>query len=491
MNSGRISAVVAHLLLLAGCAAGPDFQRPAAPGVKSYTREALPALTAAAPVRAGEAQKFLDGKEIDYQWWKTFQSPQLDALVERSLKTNPSVQAAQAALRQAHELVFAQQGFYYPTVQASVSPSRQSTSATISPVLNSGATVFNLYTAQLAVGYTPDVFGANRRQVEALRASAETQHFQLEATYLTLASNVVAAAMQEASLNAQIAATQEIIKANTQSLAILKKQFELGYAAGLDVAAAETALAQVEQSLPPLQKQLEQTHNMLAALAGRYPGDAAADRFELTALRLPQELPLSLPSKLVEQRPDVRAAEAQVHSASALVGVAVTNMLPQFTISAATGGAATVFSQMFATGNPFWAIAGNVSQTLFAGGTLLHRKRAAEAAFEQSTAQYKTTVISAFQNVADTLYALKADADALSAAAKAHQAAETSLSIVRRQLELGQVSGLVLLNAQQAYQQTVLALAQAQANRLMDTAALFQALGGGWWNRPDSIANKR
>lgn len=480
MNT-KLSAVA--LALLAGCAVGPDYRKPDAPRVESYTRSGFPAATANAPVSGGDAQKFLTGGNLDARWWTYFKSPQLDSLVEQALKKNPNVDAAQAALRQAHELVLAQQGFFYPTVQAGVSPSRQRNSATISPTLSSGDTIFNLYTAQVAVGYVPDVFGGNRRQVEALKASAEVQRFQLEATYLTLASNVVAAAIQEAGVRAQIAATREIIAANTKSLDVLRKQLALGYVAGIDVAAAETALAQAELTLPPLQRQLEQTRNMLAALAGRYAGESLPERFELAALTLPRDLPLALPSRLVEQRPDVRAAESQLHSASALVGVAVSNMVPQFAITAGAGGAATTFSQMFASGNPFWAIAGSVTQTLFAGGTLLHRKRAAEAAFEQAGAQYRSTVIGAFQNVADTLYALQADADALAAAVKAQRAAEISLELVRKQLELGQVNVLALLAAQQAYQQTVIAVAQAQAARLADTAALFQSLGGGWWNR--------
>ena len=489
---GTLALTALAAVAIAGCAVGPDFKRPAAPETTGYTRPAFPVQTKATDLSGGEAQIFLSGKDVSYQWWREFQSPRLNALVEQALKANPSVQAAQAALRQAHELVFAQQGFYYPVVQANASPSRQKTSATISPTLASGNTVFNLYTAQLSVGYTPDVFGGNKRQVEALEAGAEWQRFQLEATYLTLASNVVAAALQEASLRAQITATQNIIEVNTQSLDLLRRQFALGYVAGLDVAAVEAALAQVQQTLPPLQKQSEQTRNMLAALTGRFPGDGLADspteRFELAAIQLPRELPLSLPSKLVEQRPDVRAAEAQLHVASAQIGVAAVNRLPQFTISAAAGGAATVLGQILSGGNPFWALAGSVSQTLFAGGTLVHRQRAAEAAYDQAAAQYKGTVLSAFQNVADSLYALQADADALNAAAKAERAAQVSAALVRKQLDLGQVNLLVLLNSQQAYQQAVISRTQAQANRLMDTAALFQALGGGWWNRPVSIS---
>jgi NodT family efflux transporter outer membrane factor (OMF) lipoprotein len=474
--------------LVSGCAAGPDFERPAAPGIGDYTREPLSGKTVSADAAGGEEQKFVRDREISAQWWTLFQSPQLSTLVEKALKNNPSVHAAQAALRQARELVYAQQGSYYPTVQGNLSSSRQRTSATVSPTLNSNERLFNLHTAQVTVGYTPDVFGGLRRQVESLQAQADSQRFLLEATYLTLTSNVVAAAVQEAGLRSQIAAARGIIEANTKSLELLRRQFATGFVAGLDVAAQEAALAQAQQALPPLQKQLEQTRNLLAALTGRFPAEGSEEIFELSTLHLPDELPVSLPSKLVEQRPDVRAAEEQLHAASAEIGVAVANMLPQFTISAARGGTATVFSQMFADGNPFWSLAGSVTQTIFAGGTLLHRKRAAEAAFDQAAAQYRSTVIAAFQNVADALYALQADADALRAAANSERAAKVTLDLARKRLELGQVNYLSLLSAQQAYQQAVISRSQAQANRFTDTAALFQALGGGWWNRRNEPA---
>jgi NodT family efflux transporter outer membrane factor (OMF) lipoprotein len=412
----------------------------------------------------------------------------LNALIEKALKNNPSVQAAQASLRQAQELMYAQRGSYYPTVQASLASSRQRASAIVSPPLSSADTLFNLHTAQVTVGYVPDVFGGLRRQVESLQAQANAQRFLLEAAYLTLTSNVVAAAVQEAGLRLQIAATKQIVEFNTKSLELLRRQFAAGFVAGLEVAAQEAALAQAQQALPPLQRQLEQTRNLLSALAGRFPAEGSEETFELAALRLPDELPVSLPSKLVEQRPDVRAAEEQLHAASAEIGVAVANMLPQFTISAAKGGTATAFSQMFADGNPFWSVTGSVAQTLFAGGTLLHRKRAAEAAFDQAAAQYRSTVIAAFQNVADALNALQADADALRAAVNSERAAKKSLDLVTRQLQVGQVNYLALLNAQQAYQQALLNLSQARASRFADTAALFQALGGGWWNRSKDAA---
>jgi NodT family efflux transporter outer membrane factor (OMF) lipoprotein len=484
----HVLAALAAVTLAAGCAVGPDFQRPAAPAVDGYVREPMPEKTAAAEIAGGEEQRFVSDKDIPEQWWTLFQSPQLNALIEKALKTNPTLVAAQAALRQAVELVYAQQGAFFPTLQAGFVPSRQRTSNALSPPLSTNQLLYNLFTTQVTVGFTPDVFGGNRRQVESLQAQADFQRFQLQAAYVTLTSNVVSAAMQEASLRAQIAAEKAIIEIITQSLALVRQQFDLGYAARLDLAAQEAALAQAEQALPPLQKQLAQNRDLLIALAGSFPSEDLEESFDLTTLQLPQELPVSLPSKLVEQRPDVRAAEEQMHAASAAIGVAVANRLPQFTISAAYGGMATEFAQMFAHGNPFWSIAGNAMQTLFAGGTLLHQQRAAEAAFDQAAAQYRSTVITAFQNVADTLHALHNDAASLQAAAAAERAAKVTLDLTREQQQVGYANYLALLSAQQAYQQTLIGRVQAQANRFTDTAALFQALGGGWWNRPDDPA---
>jgi NodT family efflux transporter outer membrane factor (OMF) lipoprotein len=266
---------------------------------------------------------------------------------------------------------------------------------------------------------------------------------------------------------------------------LTRRRYELGDVAQLDVAAQEAALAQAQQALPPLQKQLEQTRNLLAALAGRFPSEAPEETFDLAALRLPQDLPVGLPATLVEYRPDVRVAEAQLHAASAQIGVAIANRLPQFTITAAYGGAATVLTKMFANGNPFWSVVGSVMQTLFDAGTLRHRQRAAEAAFEQAAAQYRSTVLSAFQNVADALYALHSDAEALQATVATEQATKKSLDLTLAAQQLGAVTYLQVLTAQQAYRQALLTRVQAQAARLSDVVMLFQALGGGWWNRPD------
>jgi NodT family efflux transporter outer membrane factor (OMF) lipoprotein len=361
----------------------------------------------------------------------------------------------------------------------------------LAPTLANSVLLFNLYQGQLSANWTPDIWGGNRRQVEALQAQADAQRFQLESTYLSLTANLVAAVVQEASLRAQIAATDDIIEAEKQSLAILNKQLSLGQVGGADVAAQQAALAQAEQLLPPLQKQLAQQRDLLTALAGRLPAEEITQTFNLDALQLPQDVPLSLPARLVEHRPDIRMAEENLHAASANVGVAIANMLPNITISGNAGTQATAMSALFVPGNQFWSAGASVTETLFDAGALLHKTRAARATLDQVAFQYRSTVITAFQNVADTLHALQSDADLLAAASRSEHAAADSVKITRRQLELGAVGYLALLNAQQTYQQALISRIQAQAARLTDTAALFQALGGGWWNRPEALADER
>ncbi len=475
-------------ILLAGCAVGPDFERPKAPDVERYTPKPLPVRTASAAVTGGAAQRFLADRGIPGEWWQLFHSAPLNALIDEALKANPTVAAAEAALRQAHELTLAGEGAFYPTIQAGFNASRNRTAASLSPATASGNLYYSLYSAQLSVSYVPDLFGGTRRQVEALAAEEENQRFQVEAAYLTLTANLVAAVVTEASVRGQIAAIEEIIDIQRQSLDILRSQLALGQAAGADVAAQEAALAQAQAALPPLGKLLGQQRHLLAVLIGRLPSEQPNSAFDLDSLHLPENLPVSLPSRLAEQRPDIRAAEAQLHGASAQIGVATANMLPQITLSANGGTTALMIGSLFGPGTAFWTVTANAAQTIFDAGTLLHRKRAAEAAFDQAAAQYKQTVLTAFQNVADVLQALQTDADGLVAAAAAERAAATSLEIARRQLASGAVNYLALLNAQNTYQQARSNLVQAQAARLADTAALFQALGGGWWNRGEPVS---
>jgi NodT family efflux transporter outer membrane factor (OMF) lipoprotein len=479
-----LGSLIGAALIVSGCAVGPNFKPPAPPAVQTYLPEPLPPQTTSASVTGGDAQRFVAGMNIPAQWWTLFQSPALDALIEQAFKNNPSVQSAQAALRQTNENYYAQRGALLPNVQADYSFSRnRNATGTLAPTLNSGESIFNLHTAQVSVSYALDVFGGTRREVESLHSLADSQQYQLEATYLTLASNVVTTAIQEAGARAQLAATDSIVQSEREALQILRRQYEIGSIAMTDVMAQEAALATAEATVPPLKKQLEQSRHALATLAGHFPGEGADEHFELGSLHLPEDLPVTVPAQLVRQRPDVLAAEAQLHSATAQVGVAIANMLPQITLTGNVGGASTQFGQLFAAGNTFWAGGASLTQTLFAGGALLHKERAARAALDQAGAQYRSAVLTAFQNVADTLTALQLDADALNASVRAEQAAKDSLVTVRHNVEIGSVGYLALLNAQQTYQQAVLNLAQAQANRYTDTAALFQALGGGWWNR--------
>ena len=476
-------------LSLSGCAVGPDFKIPLAPLV-ALTPKPLKAPGSA----GGETQRFAHGVDIPGAWWMLFRSRDLNRLIERALRDNYDLKTAQAALRVAHANVQAQRGAFFPTINASYLPSRQkaATAEDLSPPTNSGTPFFTLHTAQLTIAYVPDVFGGIRRQVESLEATAESQRLALEASYLTLTSNIALAAVQEASIRGQIDATQKIIKIENELLVFLKQQLDAGQVSEVDVAAQEAALAQAEQALPPLQKALAVQRDLLTALSGHFAGEGLPERFEFSALHLPHDLPVSVSSRVVEQRPDIRAAEANLHSAVALVGVAVANRLPQFNLSGNAGRTAMQFPHLF---NPapqflFWTIAGNVTQTIFDGFTLEQRQRAAEAGWDQAAAMYCSTVVTAFQNVADALQTVELDGVALRAAIAAERAAEKSLRLTREQLELGQVSALQLLNAQQVYLTALINVVLAKANRYADTIALFQALGGGWWNRSDVDADE-
>ena len=490
-SSASAGTAALFLLLAGGCAVGPDFKKPAAPAVNDYTPKPLTTTASTTAVSGGEAQRFARGADVARDWWTLFHSQSLNALIEHSLTNNPDLKAAQASLSVAKEDVLAQRGAYYPSVSGSFSASRQRQSGTISPTPNSNVFLYNLFTPEVSVTYVPDVFGLNRRTVESLQADADAARFQMIATYNTLTANVVVTAIQEGSVQAQIDATRELIDINTKLLDILRYQLSKGYASGLEVAAQESQLAQVTATLPPLLKQAAQLRDLMAVLAGRFPSEAPEQKFELASLQLPQDLPVSLPSDVVAQRPDVRQAEANLHAASARIGVAVANRLPNITLSANTGSTALAMNQLFTSGTGFWAVGADLTAPIFQGGTLLHQERAARAAYVQAAEQYRSTVLTAFQNVADTLSALEQDADELKAAATAADAAKATLDLAQRQWQAGYAAYLALLNAEQSYQQARINLVQAQASRYADTAALFQALGGGWWHQENLAAEER
>jgi NodT family efflux transporter outer membrane factor (OMF) lipoprotein len=481
-------AGVLAALLLSGCMVGPNFKTPAPPQVSDYTAQPLTTTAATPRVTGGEAQRFVSEAEIPADWWTLFHSQPLNDLIEASLANNHDLKAAQAALLVAHENVLAQRGVYYPIVTAGYSATRQRQSGALAPTPSTNALEYSLFTPQLSVAYTPDVFGLNRRGTESIKAQEQSVRYQMIATYLTLTSNVAAAAIQDASLRDQIAATRELIAINSKILQTLQYQMAKGYASRLDVAAQESQLAQAEATLPPLLKASAQQHDLLAALAGAYPSQTAAEKFDLSSLTLPRDLPVSLPSSLVAQRPDVLQAEANLHVASANVGVAAANRLPNIQLTGSAGSSALAFGQTFGPGTAFWALGAELTAPIFDGGTLKHQESAAKATYVQASEQYRSTVVVAVQNVADTLVALDQDAEGLKAAAKAADAAKLTLDLSQRQWRDGYASYMTLLSAQQAYQQARITLIQAQAARYADTVALFQALGGGWWRRTELAA---
>ena len=475
-------ALGALVALSTGCAVGPDFDRPKPPPETAL--KANTSATAAASGVGGDAQRFVSESDIPAKWWELFHSEKLDRLIEQALKANPTVTSAQAALRQARETLYAQEAQFFPTITANFAASRNKQSQQLAPFLANNVLLYNWYTPQLSVSYVLDIWGANRRQVESLQAEADYQRFQLEATYLTLAGNVAVNAIQEASLRGQIAATERLVRLQHELTGRVERQHTLGTASEVDLLTQQTAEAQTVATLPPLQKQLRQTRDALTALLGRLPVEEPNETFLLDDLTLPHDLPLSLPSKLVEQRPDIRSAEELLHAATAQVGVAVAAMLPNITLSANIGSNAAAADQLFQPGNGFWSVVGSLDQTVFDAGALIHKRRAADAAMDEAAAEYRSTVITAFQNVADSLHALHADADALEASANADVATKKTFELASRQYGLGTISYVALLSAEQTYRQAELAMVQAEANRYSDTAGLFQSLGGGWWNRP-------
>ncbi|GAC1694260.1 MAG: efflux transporter outer membrane subunit [Steroidobacteraceae bacterium] len=469
---------------VSACAVGPDFHAPAPPATTQYTRAPQPAATVAAAGHSGAAQTLIADRDIPADWWTLFHCEPLDALVRQSLTDNPSVQAASAKLRNAAETWRAQRGgLLLPAVDAKASAERLKEPGAALGQPGLPAVTFDLFNASVGVTYRLDFFGASRRQVETLRAQTDFQRFELEAAYLTLAGNVVTTAVNIASLHAQITALTEIITSEHDQMKVVQRQFDAGAASRSDVLAQQTQVAANEALLPGLQKQLAQAQHRLAVLAGRTPDDSSLPDFTLDQLTLPGELPLSVPAKLVRQRPDVQAAEALLHQSTAQLGVATANLYPQLNLTGSIGSETVSASDLFKSGTGAWNIGGTLLQPLFRGGQLHGLRRAARADLDRATADYRQAVLSALQDVADTLRALEADARTLQADATTETDARDALAITKLQYQAGGVSYLALLNAQRTYLQARQVRIQAEAARYADTAALLQALGGGWWNR--------
>lgn len=479
------SLAIGGLAMLAGCAVGPDYRRPELALPQRLTEQ--PPDIAVVPDGA-VTQQLVAGQDIAAQWWELFHCAALNDLIEASLKNSPDLQAAQAALRSARENVAAQQGAYFPSVAVQYNGARQKIAPLLASPTASNAYLYNLHTAQLDISYSPDVFGLNRRSVESLQAQTDLLQYQLQAAYLTLTSTLVNAVLSEAALRAELDALQSVAHSQQQILAMGRQQLQLGQLGEIDIALLEVAAANTEAALVPVNKQLALQRDQIKALSGRFPDDASTPSFTMADLQLPVDIPLALPSSLLDHRPDILAAEAQLRAASANVGIATANRLPSITLGVNSyGSSAYSLADLFKAGTSFWTLAGGITQPVFDGGTLKHRQAAAQAIFEQTQAQYRSTVINAFQNVADALAAIESDALGLAAAKRAELAARKAQTIAQRQLALGDISPLMMLGSEQALAQARLASVQAEAARYSDTVGLFQALGAGWWNRSTPI----
>lgn len=473
---------------LGGCAVGPDFAEPAAPEGAGYARK-LAKDFPDSQARGGAGQRLELGRDVPGEWWKLFRSKQISALVAEAVKNHPNIASAEAALRQARETLEADTASFLPSATGTdavtrqqLSPAQYGSSGSSSSAFS---TLYTLFNSNVAVSFTPDVFGKTARTVEGDAAAAEYQRFQLEAAYLALTANVISAAIADASYAKQIKVTEGLVSDYRSQLDILQKRFELGAVSLADVTSERTLLAQAEATLPPLQKARAQTRNQLMAYLGRFPNEDKGEAIDLENLHLPKDLPLSLPSKLVRQRPDILAAESQLHQASANVGVATANMLPQLTLSASGGSLALTAAQLFSPHTMAYSLSSSVSSQLFDGGGLFHKREAKVAAFEQAMAQYQGTVLTGFQNVADALQAIKHDAATLRAQVAAEKAAAESFQIAQIQYRAGSTTYPTVINSEQSLLNARLNRVKAQAARFSDTVALLQALGGGWWNRND------
>jgi len=476
--SGHISFAFIFFGLLTGCAVGPDFRRPATPDTATYTAAPLPAQTPSAPTPLGESQHFVEGGWVNPQWWQELGSPKLNGLIDDALQASPTLAKSQAVLRQAEELYAAQAGStLYPQVDATLGGQRQRTSPSSLGQVGDPRE-FSLYNAGVGVRYTLDLAGATRRALEALAANIDYQRYQLEGARLTLTGNIATATVTQAMLAGQIQATEAILHSQEEQLGLTRERVRLGHAAPDDVLALQTLAEQTRAGIPLLRNQLQQNDHLLAVLTGREPGAGGLPCFSLQEFSLPADLPLTVPSGLVRNRPDIQAAEALLHSANAEYGVAIAKLYPQLNLSAALGSQALTTGALFGSGSAVWSLVAQLTHPLFNPG-LPAEKRAALAAFDAAAANYRIVVLEALRNVADVLRALDNDAQRLAALAAADAAAQESLESMQRQYSLGAAGYLQLLTAQQQAQQTRISLIEAQARRLADSVALYQAMGGG------------
>jgi NodT family efflux transporter outer membrane factor (OMF) lipoprotein len=469
--------------LLASCAVGPNFHRPAAPRGTHYSFRGDSAATASAQ---GVAQRFVPGADVASDWWRLFNSNQLQAIVSEALANNPGLEAAQASLRASEDNLRAGYGIFYPQIRADAQGTRERFAAAELGE-NVAGSVFNLFTLSASAGYVLDVFGGERRQLEGLAAQSDVQRATVHATYVTLLSNIVNTVVAEAAYRAEVDATRQLIDLQHEQVSLAEVQYRAGTQPYSNVLSLESALASYEATIPQLQQKLAQSDDLLASLVGHFPADWSPPKIDLKDLKLPIDLPVSLPSDLVRQRPDILVAEATAHAASANVGVATAALLPSVILSGSYSANGTATNRILAANGKAWSFGADVSAPLFEGGTLWFNRKAAIENYHQATALYRQTVLGAFEQVADALLALGHDASALRAEDEALTTARQALHLVQTNYEAGLDTYLDVLNADTQYHQVVINDLQAVAVRYQDTVALYVALGGGWWNTPQSV----
>jgi NodT family efflux transporter outer membrane factor (OMF) lipoprotein len=449
------------------------------PDDERVTALPLPKETVASPGTAGNAQTFAAGTELSDHWWTAFGVPALDGLVTRALTANPSIRAAQSSLAAARELALAGRGGWWPSIDAGIEAGRQR--------INLAATgdaaahgVYNTFGARVSASYAPDFFGRQRRLVESLDADQAFAAENLRAAHLAVAAGVVTTAITLASIEAQIEATEALVATERDALTLVRKRLDLGHASMLEVLSQQAELDQTLATLPPLRAQWQRTRNALAVLVGETPGRFSTPPLAFATLKLPPELPVSLPAAILARRPDVRAEEALVHAASARVGIATASLLPQITLTASAGGQANAASDVTRGAYSVWGLGGSLIQPILRGGELRHRRRAAVHEYEASVASYDATVLGALANVSDVLTAIVEDAELTQVAVDGADTANRALSLAERSFAAGGTSYLQLLSTEQSAERARLGAVLAQSARLTDTVALYQALGGAW-----------
>jgi len=474
----RVSSLAVILAILGGCSVGPNFVRPAPPDTDRYTHELQSEATIAAD---DQVQHFTSSNTLIADWWKLFQSTELDAVVNKAIANNPTLQASEASLASSQDNMRAGYGVFFPQIQAGVGASRQRTSSGQQGSQTSGK-IFNLVTLSSTISYAIDVFGGARRSVESLRAQADYQRYENVAAYLMLSANVVNTSIARAAYYEEICTTKQLIKVEKEQLRLTQAQVKAGTSPYANVLTIESLIAANQALLAPLKQNLSQSQHLLATLEGEFPSKADLPDINLNKFSLPIELPVSLPSDLVNQRPDILAAEAQMHVASAKIGVATALMFPSFSLNGTFGTSGTNFGNLTASSGKFWSIGPVATIPLFQGTTLWFGRKAAIDAYQQSRANYRQTVLSAFEQVADSLKALEHDAEGLQAQVEAKKTAQEALKLLQANYHAGLIDYLSVLTADVQYHETNIAYLQAVAQRYQDTVALFVALGGGWWN---------